>query len=165
MARGTDTLYIGIDPGKTGAIAAIDSNRELLSLYDWPPSDSPAEVYQIIRKVTAARGHVLACIEQVSSMPSDGRVSAFSFGKNFGIWLGELAALQIPYKTVRPNIWQKGIPKGGDKKSMTEARLRAAIALFPRAYNQLIGPRGGVKSGRVDALLIAEWALRQYAKE
>jgi crossover junction endodeoxyribonuclease RuvC len=99
--------------------------------------------------------HTLASIEQVHAMPGEGAVGAFSFGTGYGIWLGLLAALQVPHQFVTPQAWKKLMLAGGAKEK-DAARLKA-MQLYPCVADRLTLKK---HHGRADALLIAEWARR-----
>jgi len=149
-------LFIGIDPGASGAIAVINIERKIILLQDWPGNEVSAASY--IRDVYNNKGKssISAVIEKAHAMPKQGVKSMFSFGMNYGIYLGILSTLGIPYITITPRIWQKGvISKAQDKKPA----LAAAQRMFPNAV--LVGPRGGKRDGRADALLIADFCRRQ----
>ena len=159
-------LFIGIDPGQSGALAMIDETNNVITLSDWPGDEIGAAA--IVREIKTkadneiARYHktLLGAIERVHSMPKQGVASTFKFGTNYGIWRGILSAFEIPFYTVGVHQWQKGvIQKAQDKKPA----LAAAGRLFPSA--ELYGPRGGGKDGRADALLIALWCRKQRMTE
>ena len=160
-------LYIGIDPGKSGAIAVIDDNQNIILLRDWPDNEIAAA--NIIRNLikeypdhyAGSYGQsIKAAIERAQAMPKQGVRSMFVFGTNYGIWQGILAAFQIPFIIPTPQAWQKGvISKAKDKKPA----LAAASRMFPTA--ELYGPRGGGKDGRADALLIADFLRRRSLKQ
>lgn len=153
------TSWIGVDPGAGGAIAVINCLGEV-TITDMP--DTPKGIYSTL----ASQGDCHLAIEEQG--PRDGQSSkaGFTHARDYGIVLGILTALQIPYETIRPQVWKRQlrIPaatgetaaakyKDGKAKSM-----KVAEAMFPTA--QLRGPRGGALDGRADALLIAE-AVRQ----
>ena len=151
-------LFIGIDPGQSGALAMIDKDNTIHTLSDWPGDEIGAAA--IVRKIRVDSKiqyyDIVGAIERVHSMPKQGVASTFKFGTNYGIWRGILAAFEIPFYTVGVHQWQKGvIQKAQDKKPA----LAAASRLFPTA--EVYGPRGGGKDGRADALLIAHWCRRQ----
>ena len=151
-------LFIGIDPGQSGALAMITQDNTVITLSDWPGDEiGAAAIVREIKMKAEWREHtLLGAIERVHSMPKQGVASTFKFGANYGIWRGILAAFEIPFYTVGVHQWQKGIiKKAQDKKPA----LAAASRLFPNA--ELYGPRGGGKDGRADALLIAHWCRRQ----
>ncbi|MGL4500954.1 MAG: hypothetical protein ACRCU2_17935, partial [Planktothrix sp.] len=93
-----------------------------------------------------------AIIEEVHAMPGQGGVSGFNFGTAFGIWIGILAALEIPYELVSPR--QMGVR--GDKD---ESRT-VALQLFPHLASELNLKK---HHNRADALLIAEYSRRRFA--
>jgi hypothetical protein len=75
----------------------------------------------------------------------------------YGMWIGILAALHIPYTLVTPNRWKKEMMAGMGKEK--EASCVRAAQLFPAAGALLSRPKrgGGVVhlDGRGDALLLA----------
>ena len=68
-------------------------------------------------------------LEESQAMPGQGTRSMFTVGVGFGLWLGVLAALQMPYTRIRPQVWKKALGLGKDKEA---ARLRA-MQLYPGA--------------------------------
>lgn len=160
------TTYIGIDPGFKGAVAAITENAAYVS-------DTPSaiigkskreylipEMIRILDEFTSREGilisDVVVAIEKVHSMPRQGVASAFTFGKGYGIWLGILASLHIPYDEVTPQRWQKEM-MDGMQRGKDAARVRA-MQIFPSLSESL---KRKSDDGRADALLIAEWRRRQ----
>ena len=161
-------VFIGIDPGATGAVAVIDKMQRIILLQDWPGDEVLAS--NIIRDLIDKyiNGNIIspfneisnvfkAALERVHSMPGQGVSSTFKFGTNYGIWRGILASFQIPFLNPTPQAWQKGVLK---KAQDHFPKMAAAGRMFPRAV--LTGPRGGHKDGRADALLIADYCRRMY---
>lgn len=140
-----DSCYIGIDPGKNGAIAFV-------SPY-WQPytvalKETPRDISDALETATLEY-NCIAIIEQVSSSPQMGVKSAFTFGQGFGMLEGLLTAHCIPFERVRPQVWQKAMKcMTGGNKNITKRR---AQELFP-----------GIKITHkiADALLIAEYCRR-----
>ncbi|MEG2687176.1 MAG: hypothetical protein RR954_08705 [Christensenellaceae bacterium] len=137
--------FIGIDPGKSGALAVIDNSLQLIELVDY--SD---KIYETLSCYDTATTY--CAIEKVHSMPKQGVVSVFSFGENFGFLKGCLAALGFDFCEVTPQRWQKlELPAKltpTDKPSLAVAR-----SLYPDA------PLSRKKdNGRSDAIMIARWA-------
>jgi hypothetical protein len=152
-------VFIGIDPGASGAIAIITQSCKIIGLHDWPGNEKgAADLIANIKDNCKFYGYPLyAALEKVHSMPGQGVSSTFKFGTNYGIWLGILSYAEIPFRLVTPQAWQKGvIAKAQDKQPCIDAACR----LFPNA--ELWGPRGGKKDGRADALLIADWCRREF---
>lgn len=149
-------IIIGIDPGITGAMAAINQDAELVGLYDMPVMSGTGsrqqvngtELAKIIQSIRL--GQVMSArMEDVSTMPSDGRVGAFAFGKGVGVILGILMTLQIPYTLVRPQEWKK---RAGLWKKDKEASRTLAQQLYPEA--SLARKKD---DGRAEAILIARF--------
>jgi len=158
--------FIGIDPGITGGCVVIDGEGGLVYSVRTPcikdkgkrHYDIPGMVDQI-RQTTGAQLAV-AAIEKVGAMPRDGRVGAFSFGKGYGIWLGILGALQVPYTEVPPQRWQSrmlaGLPRGPQTKTSAVQRCKSLFPTLPLKVK--------ADWGMADAALIAEY-LRQVRQK
>jgi Holliday junction resolvasome RuvABC endonuclease subunit len=152
-------VYIGIDPGKSGAIAAVVTHNQD-TVINWHKLDSTeADTWAFLDELDNGDGNTFAVIEKVGAMPSfpgkDGKrrqmgaATMFTFGKSAGFLLGILTASQIPFEYVTPQTWQKsmGCMSKGDK-NVTKA---AAQRLFPREK---------ITHANADALLIAEYCRR-----
>lgn len=160
-------IFIGVDPGKSGAIAAIKSDREIIILKDYP-GDVHGCV-NLVNKIIAEcpfipelrqpiGKYLQGAIERAQSMPGQGVTSMFNYGCNYGDWRGCFAQAGIPFEHPTPQMWRKGlITTIGTAKNPS---MDAARRLFPSA--ELYGPRGGAKDGRAEALLIAEWLRRLH---
>ena len=126
-------LYIGIDPGQTGAIAAIDSRMEIEMLEDWPGDEIGAA--KLVWELECNQARV--ALEHVHAMPKQGVTSMFKFGTNYGIWKGILAAVGIPFVSVRPQQWQKGVVQ---KKQDSKPSVAAAARLFASSTSPIRAP-------------------------
>jgi hypothetical protein len=151
-------MYIGIDPGLSGALAIIDHAGALVALTDTPTltlkvARGVKQFYDVpgmcglLVPYAGAGLHVI--IEEAQAMPGQGVRSMFTTGYGYGLWLGILAALQVPYTPVRPSIWKRSLGLGKDKEA---SRLRA-MQLYPSADLRL-----RKHHGRAEALLLAHWA-------
>lgn len=152
-------IYLGIDPGLSGAIAAITPNG--IEFHDMPVLAIKAKqqldyagLSHILRQYSVS-GNVAAAIEFVSSMPGQGVSSMFKFGQCYGASLGILAALQIPYQSVVPVQWKRTFKLVGCEKDESRAR---ALELYPQCAGEL---RHKKHHGRADALLMARWLAQQ----
>ena len=135
-------LFCGIDPGLSGAVAIIDADGNLVQLQDTPTltvkkgSKGHKRVYvesamaTILENIRVLNIRLVG-IESVHAMPKQGVVSMFSMGMGFGLWLGILAALRLPYEKIEPAKWKRdiGIASGSDKS----ASIAKASQLFPTA--------------------------------
>lgn len=152
--------FIGIDPGKTGAVVILQEDNSHIGVYDTPVIVTKTKIeYNIAEMANILREYALNSttiyIEKVNAMPGQGVVSMFSFGKGFGIWLGIISAFQLPLTLVTPQMWKKEMMQGMAMKD--DARLRACF-LFP-SYAHLFSEKKHI--GRADAILIAEYARRK----
>lgn len=141
-------IYIGIDPGKSGALAVIDRATTILVPF------SEADYINSLKLLPAQLTR--ACLEHVSAMPKQGVTSMFNFGMNFGYIKGLLEAFGIPYELVRPQKWKKefGI---SDKNSSVECCKR----LFPGVSLHRTERCRKDDDGMAEALLMAEYARRR----
>ncbi len=167
-------IYLGIDPGLTGALAVLDSESKSISFFDTPTVQievgkkikNQQDVYAIaslLRSIVDCKD-VMAVIEKVNAMPgigangerqSMGATSAFNFGLGYGQWLGILATLQIPHQQVHPRTWKQSmLPDMGKEKDASRVK---AMQLFPQSAKDLTRKKD---HGRADALLMAAWAMR-----
>lgn len=156
------TLTVGVDPGLSGAIAAITPNGSI-HLHDCPVlkvgsknTYNPAGMTMILRQYQDSHFPILVGLEKVHSMPGQGVASTFTFGEGYGVWLGILAALNIPHELITPQAWKKSL-MDGQLKDKDASRL-VAMRLFPEAGKQLQLKR---HHSRADALLIAEFLRRK----
>jgi crossover junction endodeoxyribonuclease RuvC len=159
-------VYVGIDPGKEGAIAFYTPKTKKLHIVDWPSSDSESEIIHTIEPYcNAFVVDVAHCVlEKVSSMPKQGVVSVFSFGMNFGIWKGITAFFGWKRSFLTPQAWRKGLVTPSDGPDPKKANYNVCTRLFPD-YESFTGPKGAIKDGRVDAALMAYKAWKMEHSE
>lgn len=159
-------LYLGFDPGKSGALATFWSGSGTAIAYPFELAGGELDLQALAarirthRNVAHASGGIIACVEKVGAMPGQGVVSMFSFGTSYGMIRGILTALEIRTELVTPQAWKKSVLAGTTKDK------DAAIAYVRRAFpaTGLIQPGCRVPhSGMADALCIAEYARRTYA--
>lgn len=175
-------IFVGIDPGLSGAIAAITENGNVVSLQDTPTvyvqksnggkkntyvEASMATLLENCRTAASIHAHhahlsgesLIVTVEIAQAMPGQGVTSMFSIGVGFGIWRGICAALRVPIQYVTPVKWKRdmGLKSGADKA----ASVVLASRIFPRAeLGHAFRGRTIYHDGRAEALLIAEWARR-----
>lgn len=142
-------MYLGVDPGKTGAFVILDEKRELKLMHAFP--GTPHEVKELLRPFRKLIK--LAVLENVHAFKKQGVSSVFTFGTNFGMWQGLLAGMNIPYALVAPRVWQAAIwdsaKKGKDPKAVT-------MAFIKRRFPQLKLKRS--QHNEADAFCIALYA-------
>lgn len=145
------TLFIGIDPGKSGGIAYIDTKDNVSGTE--PYSDTAL----IDLCILAQYSEVICCLEKVGAMPGQGVVSMFSFGKSVGYIKGVLESFRIPYQEITPQKWKREFGLTSDKAASAEVCRK----LFPDVC-LLATPRcKKPHDGMAEALLMAEYARRK----
>lgn len=143
-------IYVGIDPGKSGALAIIYPDGIVQTI-----AFDAVDYVEILH--TLRDKAVMCCVEKVSAMPGQGVVSMFNFGHNFGFIEGVLQANCIPYQLVPPQTWKKEFSLSSDKVKSIEVCQK----LFPNA-NLLATERSRKPSdGIAEAVLMAEYARRK----
>lgn len=154
-------LTLGVDPGQTGAIAAI-ADGVPVGFIDMPTVERKAGGQQVdaeklgadLRALIAKHhgAYVYGVIEQVNALPKQGSASGFRFGQSDGIARGVLGALGIRLISVPPQTWKRYLRLTGLDKDA--ARLHV-IQRYPALADQLKRKKD---VGRADALLVALWA-------
>jgi crossover junction endodeoxyribonuclease RuvC len=154
-------VVIGVDPGIKGAVAAINADdMSLLEVVDCPVASNAGkaiyntpEMAHTIRRMSLL-GDAIVILEQAQSMPGQGVKSMFSTGRSFGIWEGILAALDVPFRTVRPNVWTRKVFAGMPASRGKFRSIQFALQVFPDI--ELTPQRCRTpKDGRADAACLA----------
>lgn len=154
--------YIGIDPGKSGGIAVIDSTSIYVTpmIFDGKMIDF-GKMAQWIKIHSMLKEYgVLAVIEKVGAMPKQGVVSMFNFGVSTGGMLGVLGALEIPTMQVTPQTWKKFTLANTDKSK--EAAITFCTMRYPHVNLYATEKSKKPHSGICDALCIAHYAYYNY---
>lgn len=143
--------YIGIDPGKSGALALITEDGQCTVV---PFQES---AYTAILKAASGPSSV-CCLEKVGAMPGQGVVSMFNFGHNLGYIEGLLQAFDIPYQLVPPQTWKKEFCVTSDKNTSIEVcrKLFPHVSLLPTERSRK------PSDGMAEAMLLAEFARRRF---
>ena len=149
MNEGPD-LYIGIDPGKSGGIAATTGD---LSIACKCPT-TVADMARMLDSIVDMGNKPFAIIESVHSMPGQGVKSTFTFGQGYGSWLGILAAMKVPYMQVTPQKWMKHY---GTMPRIKKDRKHHLKHLAQQRYPEL-----SITLATSDAILIAHCVMEQH---
>jgi hypothetical protein len=138
--------YIGIDPGKSGAIAFIPPIGDPWTIKN---TATDQELVDAVEESISMGFGVFATIEKVHAMPGNGVVGMFKFGGSFHSLQMLCTALCVPFELVSPQKWQRSLTclTGGDK-NVTKTK---AQNLFPTVK---------VIHANADALLLAEYGRR-----
>ena len=150
--------YIGIDPGKSGGIIVIDDNG------DSNAYKCPEKIFDMATLFKIAIGdtppdNVRLLMERVWARPSNATRAAFTYGVNYGQWLGIAASHEIKMYTTLPNNWIKwiGCPKALAVKERKHWLRDKAKELYPNIKK--------VTLATADAILIGHYARKEYFNE
>ena len=141
--------YIGIDPGKDGALAILSEGV----LCEAIPYDTQA--YK--SALSGLPGPSVAVLEHVNAMPGQGVTSMFTFGEGFGYLKGLLEAYGIPYELVRPQKWKKAFGISGKNQSVEVCKR-----LFPDVNLKKTERCKKDHDGMAEAILMALYAKRRF---
>ena len=142
-------IYIGIDPGKSGGICFI--NGDEIKSFKCPKTTHDMTEELILAKNIKG---CTAIVEKVWSFPGQGVKSVFNFGYNYGLWIGILSALKIPYILVPANKWMRyySVPKLEKKDRKNYLKQLA----------QQMHPDHKVTLYNADAILLANYLKKTH---
>ena len=146
-------IVIGIDSGANGGVCVLYPNKAAFAA----PIGSITEICDILetaKKYAGTKSHSLDCfVEEVTGYiggkPQPASRS-FVLGKSYGSILGLLVGMRIPFRTVRPQKWQKGL--SGVRGIEYIERKRRLKEIAAERYPQL---KPTLKTA--DAILIADY--------
>ncbi len=158
-------IVLGIDPGLTGGIAAVEgapgSAPRLLYAADIPTTGEKAKrrvdaigVMKLIRSHHPDHG----VIERAQAMPDQGSSSGFIYGRAVGALETCVDGLLIPLTVIESTAWKKAHAL---IKTDKEASRQRAIRLFPSGHDFFARK---MDHGRAEAALIAWFGLQLLAK-
>lgn len=154
-------IILGIDPGMTGAVAWWRDGR-VYKVEDLPTIEIAVGKGKRKQLQPSILGDMLfdgppidhVYLEHVQSMPGEGAVGAFSFGRGFGQIEGVIACSKTPYTLVRPAKWKAALGVPADKGGARALACRLCpdlAAMFARVKDD----------GRAEAALIALYGAKQ----
>ena len=161
-------LYMGIDPGATGAVAILAGGKAFVG--DVPTlkvkkssggnkteMNLPALIEALRQMRAVPKERIQVAIEQAQAggagQGGGNLTTSFRVGTFFGSFLGILATLGLPYARIHPGVWKKAM---GLTKQDKEASRLLALELFPGADIAL-----KKHHDRAESILIAEYYRRK----
>lgn len=163
MSRASSLLLVGIDPGKSGAIAFLDPSSMALRIEDMPMAKSTTgrdeldfrHLGQLLNPINTANRRI-GVLERVSAMPRDGVAGAFSFGQSYGGLRMAVIGLGYEDRYVTPVTWKKHFRLSRDKgvsRAYAASRFPGYSSYFSRVKDD----------GRAEAALIALYGAEVFA--
>jgi hypothetical protein len=158
MKTKSRSKYIGIDPGKSGGIAIIDEEGKMTAYKCPSSSEEMALLFQILIGSTPA-AEISLLMERVWARPTNAVRAAFSYGVNYGQWLGIAASHEVQMNTSIPVNWIKwvGCPKALKKDVRKRWLKEKARELYPDVNKLTLATS--------DAILITHYAREEYFNE
>lgn len=160
------TLYLGIDPGASGAAAWIGEDGSFADWFLFAGESTATIAGRILRERV-----IFAVLEKVAAMPGQGVSSMFSFGESYGRIQGILAAKLVPYALVQPQGWRKAVglqlpakrdgqDRAARSREVKQATVDAAVRRWPETAELFSKKKNWPVA---DALFLAECArLTRY---
>lgn len=142
---------LGVDPGKNGALAIIETGTmALVAVEDMPPATGAALGASIAALLEDWKPFTIceAWVEKVGYMP--GQRGGWTFAENYGAILGALGALGVPVHHISAAGWKRAQRVTADKNT---SRQRA-VELWPAQASWFARVKD---DGRAEAALIARY--------
>jgi len=152
-------IFIGIDPGKTGAIVALNQDGKILLAEMCPVcgKDFNDSMMAVLVRNNIDWGDAIAGIEKPQTRPGESLRGALNFGEGVGIWRGIFAANGIGWRWIMPQAWQQralsGEKRPKERKDLKAAVTRSAMRRWPELHEALALKKN---QGIADAAWIAE---------
>jgi len=146
-------IYIGIDPGKTGAVCII-RDADDIDIHKMP--ETPSDLAELIR-AEAVRPIICAVEKQQAGGFAGQKVGAksmFTFGMGYGIIQGVLAGLSVPFILVPPKTWQKELG------ALPADKAARKTAVLMRMQSEFPAPK--IHKYAADAVAIARYIRRTH---
>ena len=157
MKTNSHFKYIGIDPGKSGGITMVDGST--FKTYKCPQrTEDMAILFSLLIGDTSSYD-AKVLMERVWARPNNASSRAFTYGVNYGQWLGIAAANEIKMYTTLPTEWIRwvGCPKALKKTHRKNWLKDKAKELYPKINK--------VTLATSDAILIGHYARKEYFNE
>jgi hypothetical protein len=161
-------LFAAIDPGFSGALCALSVDGSYARVWHMPVKhqnfrslDLPA--LKLIGDELVMLPIVKVGLENPTTRPGEGAERCFRFGRGIGNLEMLLEMASIPYLLIAPNLWKGrlGIP-GKELDPMSIEAKRYFLSHYPQHEHLILGPRGGLLDGVLDAFLIAHFLIMSY---
>ena len=159
--------YIGIDPGKSGGITRI--YKGYIESFKCPDT---VEEMQILFKymlqfssISISNEKTKLVMERVWARPNNATRSAFSYGVNYGQWLGIIASYGIKINTVLPTKWIRYYNcdkklEYNERKKWLKQKAQVILTNY-RSHSW----KGVATLSLADSILIAHYGKKEYFKK
>jgi crossover junction endodeoxyribonuclease RuvC len=140
------TYFLGIDPGKKGALALLSTETNTVNCIDMP--DTTAVLHDTVAAFPIIKG---CMIEKPFYPQMIGVTNATKIAMAYGILIGALQWRDIPFQEVPPKKWKAAV----DLSSSKSASREKAAQTFPTQSDLFKRVKD---DGRAEAALLAIYA-------
>lgn len=146
------SFFIGIDPGKKGAIAIFDTETYSVECVDMP--DTTVALHDYIAGLPLIAGGL---VEQPFYPQMIGITNAVKIASAYGTLIGALQWRDIPFQEIKPAKWKAALGLSSSKNASREK----ASQMFPDQADLFKRVKD---DGRAEAVLIAVHAAETRRK-
>lgn len=157
-------IFVGIDPGLTGAIASIDVAGSVV-VHDMPTTPLPGNglvslringlaLARLLRELVPAGNDCIVMVEDVQAIGGNAVQTMGSMMRSVGVIECAVEILRMPMQRVRAQKWKKAFGLGADKSGSIDVARR----LYPDAVNLFARKKD---HNRAEALLLAHYSRLQ----
>ena len=151
-------MILGIDPGASGGLAVIDSDlMQIVKGFRMPTQKLGVKTLVDANGIIQALGDVdldAVMIEHVHSMPGQGHVGAFSFGRSTGAAEAVASLICDRLDWVPPSTWKKHFKLSSDK----QLSINLAQSMFGLSYTWKYKADDGI----AEASLMARYWIDKF---
>jgi hypothetical protein len=127
---------LGIDIGRSGALALLTEAGDLVNVVDMPtlddgPKGRPAVNAVLLAQMVKSWSPARAYVEYVGARPGEAASGAFSFGRCRGVVEGVLGAHGVPTKFLTAPVWKRAVGIAPGKDGAKDAARSEAIRRWP----------------------------------
>lgn len=160
------TIYLGIDPGFSGAIASLNSVTGDLHVIDMPVLTNTKgkteidhiQLFEALRVPEPRHMQIHCYLEFIASRPGQSAPAMFRFGQGYGALEMAIAANRIPVTYITPTQWKKYFGLSSDKgasRGLATKRFPNQADLFTRVKDD----------GRAEAALLALFGMEKSVRK
>lgn len=156
-----EKFFIGIDPGKEGAIAILSETGEILLVSTFPMIGGDYDLHKFSEFLDQIPKNSHTILEDVQPNPRGSNKSNWTFSRGKTIWEMGLVMKKLSFSMIAPRTWQKVLHKG--TTTVKDPKIRSLLAvqrIFPNASLKKNSRCKVVHDGIVDALCLAEYSRR-----
>lgn len=156
---------LGVDIGKTGAVALLSPAGDLIEVRDLPtlddgPKGRPAVNAALLAAILWQWQPGRAFVEYVGARPGEAASGAFSFGRCRGVIEGVLGAHGVPTAFLTPPVWKRAVGIAPGRDGAKDAARSEAIRRWPAMATAFARVKD---DGRAEAALIGVAGLMREA--